>query len=647
MKRICEKLVRRTILSLFIVFLAMVSFSATYYVSNTGNDSNSGLSSPLSWKTLSKVNSATYSAGDQILFQRGNTFYGSLTILNSGTSGSRITYGAYGSGANPDITGFTTVNSWTSIGSNIWESAGVVSTLSSCNMVTVVGVVTPMGRIPNTGFYSFQSHSGSSSVTSSSLSGTPNWTGAKVVIRTNPWIMNKVDVSSQSGGTLNFTSSTNYEPINGYGFFIQNDVRTLDAQNEWYYNPTTKKIRIYSIFQPTDVNVSSVDVLATVHGSYVTIENISFTGANTDAIYNQTGDIYRNLVVKNCSIACSGSNGMKLKMLYLRAENNSISNSNDNGILITQQVDTDSLYIRGNTVTNSGVNKGMFTDNSGAGLGGITIANKNNAIVEYNTVSNSGYCGISIGGGHGVVKNNFVDTFCSVLEDGGGIYTFSSSYHLITGNVILNGIGASQGTDISSGSCIGLYLDYGTNHAEISYNTIANCTGMGMFMNASDINVHHNTIYNNTKVQFLQYDAQGGIETVNNQFNYNTLVAKTASQLNAEFDYASIHTQSLGSLNNNCYARPIDDSYTIRLWLVDGAASNKSLEQWKAYTGQDAGSYKSTRTITDVNDLQFEYNETKTAKTIALSRPMTDVKGVKYSSSVTLQPFTSLVLIKK
>ena len=49
--------------------------------------------------------------------------------------------------------------------------------------------------------------------------------------------------------------------MNNQGFFIQNDSRTLDQQNEWYYNPTTHKLQIYSTSQPINVKVSSVDKL--------------------------------------------------------------------------------------------------------------------------------------------------------------------------------------------------------------------------------------------------------------------------------------------------------------------------------------------------------------------------------------------------
>src|SRR5262245_16246667 len=43
-----------------------------YYVNcATGNDSNNGLSTSTPWRTTTRANQQTYSAGDQILFARG------------------------------------------------------------------------------------------------------------------------------------------------------------------------------------------------------------------------------------------------------------------------------------------------------------------------------------------------------------------------------------------------------------------------------------------------------------------------------------------------------------------------------------------------------------------------------------------------
>src|ERR1700690_3766 len=102
---------KKILFTLISVLLTGYSTSAkNYYVSNSGNDSNDGLSISTPWQSLSKVSSFTgLTAGDSVLFNCGDIFYGTLIINNSGSSANPITIGAYGTGANPVITGFTTI----------------------------------------------------------------------------------------------------------------------------------------------------------------------------------------------------------------------------------------------------------------------------------------------------------------------------------------------------------------------------------------------------------------------------------------------------------------------------------------------------------------------------------------------------------
>ena len=71
--------------------------AATYYVSNSGNDSNDGLSEETAWKTIARVNQDTYIPGDEILFERGGKWENTtLQPQGSGTADAYIKIGAYG-----------------------------------------------------------------------------------------------------------------------------------------------------------------------------------------------------------------------------------------------------------------------------------------------------------------------------------------------------------------------------------------------------------------------------------------------------------------------------------------------------------------------------------------------------------------------
>jgi len=87
------------------------AFATTYFVAANGSDANSGTDALHPWQTIGKVNGSTFAAGDAVLFNRGDIWYGTaLNAPSSGSSGSPITFGAYGSGVNPVIKASTLLN---------------------------------------------------------------------------------------------------------------------------------------------------------------------------------------------------------------------------------------------------------------------------------------------------------------------------------------------------------------------------------------------------------------------------------------------------------------------------------------------------------------------------------------------------------
>lgn len=102
------------------LFVASSAFAASYYVSPLGNDSNSGTSTSRPWKTITKVNSRSYAAGDRIYFQGGQTFSGNLvfTTTTTGTNANRVTVSSYGSGK-------ATINAGTGAGLTATNIAGL------------------------------------------------------------------------------------------------------------------------------------------------------------------------------------------------------------------------------------------------------------------------------------------------------------------------------------------------------------------------------------------------------------------------------------------------------------------------------------------------------------------------------------------
>jgi PKD repeat protein len=110
--------------------------ATTYYVSTTGNDANNGTSSGTPWRTVAKVNAATFQAGDQILFARGGEWHEALAPQSSGAQGNPITFDAYGSGAKPKFWGSDVLDNskWVSQGGNVYAITG----LSYANVTEVL-----------------------------------------------------------------------------------------------------------------------------------------------------------------------------------------------------------------------------------------------------------------------------------------------------------------------------------------------------------------------------------------------------------------------------------------------------------------------------------------------------------------------------
>ena len=563
---------------LFFTFLKSANASKYYFSSTSGNDNRSSAqaqNSATPWKTLSKLNSffSSFKPGDSVLFRSGETFYGSIVINTSGSISRPIVLSTYGSGSRPIISGFQTLTNWVSIGNGIYESYNA-SLGSSVNMVTFNGVMQPIGRYPNVdagnkGYLTFESH-GTTSITDNELSSAINWTGAEVVIRPKRWILDRRTIKSHSGHTISYSSGLTYTPYDNYGYFIQNHIKTLDQLGEWYYNPGTKKMNVYfGSKKPSSytIQASAVDCLVAVdHHDNVVFDNLCFIGSNVKAF-----DLFyaQNMKVQSCEIKFSGIDGIDasattnllVQSTYFNFTNNDAVDLNYNCV---------NSDIRLNYIANTGMTAGM-------GLGGnanyqaITIIGTNN-LVEYNTIYNTGSVPIKFSGGNdNVIKNNFINYFSSIKDDGGGIYTGATSGsnytgQKIIGNIVLNGIGAPEGTDRpGTGSSSGIYMDDNVANIEVSSNTVANCRKAGILIhNAFKITLNNNVLYDNATQLVMVHDyAMPKALLRNNIITNNIFFSKSDTQMVFTVSTMADDINLLGSVNNNYYCRPMDDNLVI------------------------------------------------------------------------------------
>ena len=641
----------KNVFIILLLFFSTIASATDYYISSSGNDSNNGLSSSTAWKTITKVNTifSTFKPGDRILFNRGDTFYGTINVTASGSAGNPITLGAYGTGANPIITGFTTISGWTNEGSGIYSKS--VPCESNPNILTIDRVQFGMGRYPNAGTnLIIDSHSTNVSITDADLnSATTNWTGAEAVIRKNEYVMDRCAITSHSSQTLTYTDSYNGdEATDGYYYFIQNDIRTLDQFGEWYYNGT--KLYVYfGADAPTNhvVEVPTLNRLVYIkfYFPYITIDGLSFKGANNEVIYFYAANYG---IVKNCDIDFAGGNGIWMESANGLIDNNIINHVNQDGIMLVSS----NTNITNTTIKNVGVIEGIGA--AGSHTNGIDDQ-AGGGLIQYNVIDSVGANGIRFGGvgTTGVsIKNNLISNFSLCMNDKGGIstdgdwnnHTFNSEA-IIDKNIVLNGIG-NKGKSSYDILAQGIYLDSYSSGITVTNNSVANCRGSGLYTsNCNHITLQNNTCYNNQwAMAFLEWGSSDVV--LNNTMEDNIFFAKGSTDLTLEFESQSGTIGSFGTADRNYYARPIDDNSTIYTY-EGGIPINtfRTLASWQSYTGEDANSHKSPISLTNTNDIRFEYNASKTNKVIVLSQPMIDVKGLKYVNSITLLPFTSVVLM--
>src|SRR5690606_33923157 len=128
-----------------------------------------------------------------------------------------IVLGAYGSGPNPIINGFTGISSWVHLGGGIYEA--LCNTCpSEVNQLIINGVQQPLGRFPNKGYLSYEIHENNTSITDNELSASPNWTGAELVIRKNRWIIDRIPIISHVGKRIVYKSGTKDSPMANFGY---------------------------------------------------------------------------------------------------------------------------------------------------------------------------------------------------------------------------------------------------------------------------------------------------------------------------------------------------------------------------------------------------------------------------------------------
>jgi parallel beta-helix repeat protein len=620
-------------IALITVFLLSSFFCSahTYYISSShGNDNNSSLQAmnPITpWKSIAQLNSffKQLNAGDSILFARGEVFYGAITITKSGAAFAPIYIGAYGTGSKPEINGLLTLKNWIPVKNGIYESACSTAGVS----LLLDGAQQPLGRYPNSGYLTYRSHQLNSSITGLPSSNTINWTGAEVVIRKNRWVIDKSTVIDHTGNTIRYAPGTKALPTDGYGYFIQNNLKTLDRTGEWYFDIAQNKMFVCFGNKNPDsyvVKTSFAGSLVTIDKQhYITFNDLAFTGAGKNTFNLLQA---KNITISNCRIGQTTEEAILASYSpFLAVINSFINHSLSGGINL--DVGCTNATLLNNEIRNTGLIAGMGKSGTGT-YEGITSFGDNTRI-EKNIIDSTGYNGIYFGGNTSLAKNNYITYFCLTKDDGAGIYLGDWSKTVnkkVIGNIILHGIGNKEGTTAKTSlQAEGIYIDDNTESVIIANNTIALCTNNGIKIhNAKDIEIIKNVVFNNGVQLRLEQDHYLATSTYirNNTIRKNTFFSENKQQPTAKFSTHQKDLASFGSLDSNYYNAPKNEFLKIKT----------------------LGAQQFTREI-PATAILFEYNATNLARKVKLKQSYTDVQNRIHRDEITIDPYSSVLLVSK
>jgi uncharacterized repeat protein (TIGR01451 family) len=585
-----------TCYSLLLLFILSVSNSlgqTTYYVSSSGSDSNDGRSTTSPYQTLTKVNSLALQPGDAVLFRRGDTFRGTLTIRRSGSSTKPITFDAYGTGPKPALSGSVPVTNWTNMGNSIWQ-ASCPTCGSAVTGLYRNGAPLPLGRYPNTdapnkGNLTIRAHTEKYQIFSQEhLPTTIDWQGAEVVMRPTPWIIDRAVVDHQYGDALNLFNYSNYTPLDGSGYFFQNHPATLDRQGEWCYSSTTKSLQLYDTTSTINTQILTATSYARAvdmaNCSYINLRNLQLTQTLNTTIYANN---VSNLRMSNLDITDSGEDGLTVagSGTNLILEDSNILDVNNNGIQLAAY---QNVTLHGNSLRHVGAVTGRGKSGDGQ-YNGLQSAANNNVLIENNVIDSVGYNGITFSN-NTTIRQNVISNFCITKVDGGGIYAWNGNKASMSNiNILSNIIYASpnvRGKYAYQDYSIGLFLDDCVENVTIRNNTIFGNTQWGVFLHAANhIIFTDNTIFDNYACQLFVAHNAGYCPVRGDEIKRNIVVSRQASQLIAQYESNANDLLQYGTIDSNYYARPFDEKASILGVINSNQGAYNTLSEWQSFSG--------------------------------------------------------------
>lgn len=598
---------RRSLLSGVVVLaLSIASAQATtYYVDDVGgSDSNNGTSPATAWSSLTKVNAqfSSFSPGDSVLFLSGDTWYGQITAAASGSSGSPITLGSYGSGAPPVISGSTVIGAsgWSVYSGNIYVRA--LTGVGTPTQLYVDGAFIEPARFPATGFLSTTSPSPSPcaapcTVVDTGLpavvGGNP-LVGGSVVLKTSLFSAASATISAYDGvSTITvpdnaFPAGYPYQTSSGWGFYLRGQLWMLQAASQWYYDGANLYLWTPAGDSPANHNITvsgQTGVITLTGQNYITVTGLAVEYANFYDIYSTSST---NITVNNAT-TIGGYSGVELTS----CPSCSVTNSNlTNQLRYGAYVSGDGSVVSSNTIINAG---NMLISPDSFEPAGIYLVGKSTT-ASHNNINNSGYAGIiQLGTSDPTSGSNLLNSYntitnsCLLLADCAGDYTplgaltQTAASGSIVGNVVNHVVGNTSGAPITATSN-GLYLDNQLHNFTVIRNQVFDAD-VGIVLNYGNNNVINSNAFHTSRIAAVR------VREVSPGTAYaNTLVGNVLESLGTsalEFDESGnygIQFPNFSDYNTYCTPNSADAV------SIPETSQSFSLSAWQAYSGRDGHS---------------------------------------------------------
>ncbi len=588
---------------------AVLKNQAVYFDPEYTGTERGTLSRP--YNSLSDLAGSSIREGVTLYLKRGTVFRESFqSVSMKGSANRPVTFTAYGAGESPVIRGTRRITGWSDEdGDGIWE-APLAEEITS---LFIDGIKQTLARYPNRD----AENDGWAKITDQlkkhpdfahmlvvgGLKDAEYWTHARCVVRAAAWKNSILRVKKWDNAKkiLYFTEPLHQNGAKygiGWGFYLENVLEELDAEGEWYYDPSGSTL-YYK--KPADINLSEniadgavldTGFDLTEDNGYIRFANLRVEGFKSCAISSGASHI----TVDTCSfnnndtdIYCFGKVSRPVSGITIR--NSAFKNSYEFCIKLNR--------INGYTVENNRIEDNQRT--------AMLISLAANGRVAGNTIRNTGYNGIHLNKPieNNVVEYNFIDGFCARFTDGGAYYAWDNEarstkdpndasitgWNVFRNNMARNGHTTHLANGRSAHNSSGIYLDDNIVKWRLINNMIIEPGNVGIFLhNTRETVTSGNLLYGGSKQNIYVSEshhvgdwwkkAYGTYESVsdniitNNICYINTPPQSGLPALNLGWSTFYEHPDDMiSTLDGNRYYNPFQDLITGRRHFVDGVAA--------------------------------------------------------------------------